>query len=1201
MSSFLHELEARFAARRRARGLLIQRDGRVTDFERTENGFRAEVRSEDQFEVDLPLPKSASTNDGPTVDAEAMRCECGTFDSGEPCEHLWAALLELDDRWIEYDEPAAPAPSRSNNSATRIGSEVRYRIDLGTKVLVEKLVVDVEWRKRSHGDLTGSASGWGPWTPLYTDLDGLLRLADSADRELIAKLFQAMPQAVLELEENEERASFPIAPEHFEDVLQRLRATGRAWVRRGVPPHDERSLLGPLFPTPTYELEIRVERIEAETGLDDQGVEAALQALASGEGPAEGWRILATLVPATESDGPFEPEPLPAGDVAWFHPAGLIGLDDGVLFKARLGSGDVAWLERLEGRGELFVPATDPELALAAVWSLPQATRFEVPDELALDDATGRPTPVLRLRLDESPSPMGSRLGLSELTVPELIYEVWFEYGVELAARDSAVDEGEEAAADTDSKVETAASAPPVRRQFRYGGSSGTALDVARRVRLHRDVDAERAYVDELDRVLEPYRVGEAGTSDVGRGHGSVRVAGPRARMLSEIFGGLSAAWLVTLGGERVHRVVTPRFQVTSGIDWFELDRQVEIATVDGTTTVDLPVLLQAAHGDQPLRVGDGQVFLDEETRTRLSSLGSLVAEGDNNEEGVRLGTSQLFVLDALMRSGDREFMRLELDDKMRGLRESLESFEGIQPVDPPESFHGELRDYQKIGLGWLWFLRERGLGGCLADDMGLGKTVQVLALFDGIRELGPPDPDDRVSRPAATADAEDDEADDDEAADLVGRVEALGAAAHPASTPKARLFLVVAPKSVVPNWIGEAHRFAPGLEVLDFTGADRQQVLRGLEDAEGPVMLVTTYSVLRIDIRRLLPMEFDTVVLDEAQAIKNPQSKTAQAARRLVARHRLALTGTPVENHLGDAVSIFRFLNPGMVEHLPSLRALSQAGEPDDALQVASAALRPLVLRRTKDEVLEELPEKTEQTLYSELSDTERTRYDELAAYYRQRILSSSSAEFRRSKFIALEALLRLRQAASHQGLLPAAQNESGRPIVESSKLDLLDEMVEEVLEEHSHKALVFSQFTSLLAYVRERFDARGWRYAYLDGGTRNRDEVVREFQEDPECRLFLISLKAGGVGLNLTAADYVFLLDPWWNPAVEQQAIDRAHRIGQTRPVVAYRLLTRDTVEERVAALQETKRELADALLGPDKGLVAELTKEDMEILLS
>ena len=1193
MSSFLHELEARFAARRRARGLLIQRDGRVTDFDRTETGFRAEVRGEADFEVDLPQPKGEASSDGPSVDADAMRCECSTFASGEACEHLWAALLELDDRWIEYDEPAAPAPTKSNGASTRIGSEVRYRIDLGTKVLVEKLVVDVEWRKRSHGDLGGSATGWGPWIPLYTDLDGLLRLADSTDRELIAKLFQAMPEAVQELEEDDERASFPIAPEHFEDVLRRLRATGRAWVRRGVPPHDQRSLLGPLFPTPTYELEIRVERIEPATVTDEADAEAALRALVEGGEPREGWRILATLVPATESDGPFEPEPLPAGDVAWFHPSGLVGLDDGVLFKARFASGDVAWLERLEGRGELFVPATDPELALAAVWSLPQATRFEVPDELALDDATGSPTPVLRLRLEENPSEMGARLGLGELNVPELVYEVWFEYGVELEAREPAGAADGEASTGVDPKVETAASAPPVRRQFRYGGSAGTALDVARRVRLHRDVDAERAYVDELDRVLEPYRPAEQPSSDIGRGHGAVRIAGPRARMLSEIFGGLSSAWLVTLGGERVHRVVTPRFQVTSGIDWFELDRQVEIATVDGTTTVDLPVLLQAAHGDQPLRVGDGQVFLDEETRTRLSSLGSLVAEGDNNEEGVRLGTSQLFVLDALMRSGDREFMRLELDDKLRGLRESLESFDGIQPVDPPDTFHGELRDYQKIGLGWLWFLRERGLGGCLADDMGLGKTVQVLALFDGVRKLGPPQ---EAERPAVAA--EDDGLEG--AGDLVAQVEALESAPKPKS-PKSRLFLVVAPKSVVPNWIEEAHRFAPGLEVLDFTGSDRRQVLQGLEDAEGPVMLVTTYSVLRIDIRRLLPMEFDTVILDEAQAIKNPQSKTAQAARRLVARHRLALTGTPVENHLGDAVSIFRFLNPGMVEHLPSLRALSQAGEPDDALKVASAALRPLVLRRTKDEVLEELPEKTEQTLYCELSEPERSRYDELAAYYRQRILSSSSAEFRRSKFIALEALLRLRQAASHQGLLPAAGNANDEPITESSKLDLLDEMVEEVLEEPSHKALVFSQFTSLLAYVRQRFDAKGWRYAYLDGGTRNRDEVVREFQEDPDCRLFLISLKAGGVGLNLTAADYVFLLDPWWNPAVEQQAIDRAHRIGQTRPVVAYRLLTRDTVEERVAALQETKRELADALLGPDKGLVAELTKEDMEILLS
>jgi len=234
----------------------------------------------------------------------------------------------------------------------------------------------------------------------------------------------------------------------------------------------------------------------------------------------------------------------------------------------------------------------------------------------------------------------------------------------------------------------------------------------------------------------------------------------------------------------------------------------------------------------------------------------------------------------------------------------------------------------------------------------------------------------------------------------------------------------------------------------------------------------------------------------------------------------------------------------------------------------------------------------------------------DELADYYRSQLLGADTGQrLGRKKFLALEALLRLRQAASHQGLLLGVGpdgNGDGPPAsdgteLSSAKLDFLTERVEEVLEEHSHKALVFSQFTSLLAFVKERFDRRGWRYAYLDGSTTRRDQVVREFQEDPECRLFLISLKAGGVGLNLTAADYVFLLDPWWNPAVEQQAIDRAHRIGQTRPVMAYRLLTKDTVEERVAELQEHKRGLAEALLGSDKSLAAELTKEDLEVLLS
>jgi SNF2 family DNA or RNA helicase len=316
-----------------------------------------------------------------------------------------------------------------------------------------------------------------------------------------------------------------------------------------------------------------------------------------------------------------------------------------------------------------------------------------------------------------------------------------------------------------------------------------------------------------------------------------------------------------------------------------------------------------------------------------------------------------------------------------------------------------------------------------------------------------------------------------------------------------------------------------------------------------------------------------------------------------LNARHRLALSGTPIENHLGELWSLFEFLNPGL---LGSAAAFSRAGTgerlDDDAIALLSRGLRPFILRRTKEQVASDLPPKTEQTLYCELERPQRAMYDELLAHYRRTLLKGSHAnEIGRDKLQVLEALLRLRQAACHPGLID--RRRSNEP---SAKLDVLVPRLVEAVEEN-HKTLVFSQFTSMLAILRSRLDENGVPYEYLDGRTRDRQSRVERFQNDPECRLFLISLKAGGLGLNLTAAEYVFLLDPWWNPAVEAQAIDRAHRIGQERHVFAYRLIARDTVEERVLELQQRKRRLADAILTADSGLIRDLRWEDLELLLS
>ena len=367
--------------------------------------------------------------------------------------------------------------------------------------------------------------------------------------------------------------------------------------------------------------------------------------------------------------------------------------------------------------------------------------------------------------------------------------------------------------------------------------------------------------------------------------------------------------------------------------------------------------------------------------------------------------------------------------------------------------------------------------------------------------------------------------------------------------------------------------------------------------------LVITTYGTLRRDVASLRAFEFDYAVLDEAQAIKNAGTEGAKAARLIRAKHRLAMSGTPIENRLSELWSLLEFLNPGLLGKasvfgtlVKRLEGPGNAEEREQSRALLARAVRPYILRRTKAQVTPELPERLEQTLVVDLSPKERALYNELRDHYRNSLLGRIATQgLAKSKMHVLEALLRLRQAACHPGLVdPARRGDS------SSKIDMLLTRVSEATAE-DHKVLVFSQFTSLLSIVRDQMDAAGTRYAYLDGDTRDRQRVVGEFQEDPECKVFLVSLKAGGVGLNLTAAEYVYLLDPWWNPAVEAQAIDRAHRIGQTNRVFASRLIARDTVEEKVLALQESKRDLAEAIVRADNAVVASLGREELELLLS
>ncbi len=599
--------------------------------------------------------------------------------------------------------------------------------------------------------------------------------------------------------------------------------------------------------------------------------------------------------------------------------------------------------------------------------------------------------------------------------------------------------------------------------------------------------------------------------------------------------------WHVEAEGRMFRAAKSLEMQVKSGVDWFELHGRVDFGDGRSAAIADLLAAL---------RRGDATVILDDGTRGMvpeewLRRYARIAAFGESKDDHVRFRSAQAALLDALLEAQPA----VRIDEAFARARAELTQFSGIRPLDPPPSFHGKLREYQCEALGWFAFLRRFGFGGCLADDMGLGKTVMVLALLEA-RRVSP-----EKDRP--------------------------------------RTSVAVVPRSLVYNWIGEAGRFAPELKFLDYTGDARASAK--VEDFD---VLLTTYGTLRRDAARLAEHEFDYVILDEAQAIKNPTTASAKAARLLRGRHRLALSGTPIENHLGELWSLFEFLNAGFLGPVAAFgKAMSPAGRPERLdLELVARALRPFILRRTKEQVAPELPEKVEQTILCDLEAPQRRFYDDLRRHYRQTLLTSVATKgLARSKMQVLEALLRLRQAAAHVGLVDPAR--AGEP---SAKFDVLLSRLREIADE-GHKALVFSQFTTLLGLLRGRLADEQITFEYLDGRTRDRAERVARFETDRACPVFLISLKAGGVGLNLTAADYVFLLDPWWNPAVEAQAIDRAHRIGQTRHVFAYRLIARDTVEEKIAELQTSKKQLADALLDPDAGLLRTLQPEDLEWLLS
>ncbi|MFQ5898083.1 MAG: DEAD/DEAH box helicase [Candidatus Methylomirabilia bacterium] len=751
-------------------------------------------------------------------------------------------------------------------------------------------------------------------------------------------------------------------------------------------------------------------------------------------------------------------------------------------------SGGFAWIAHLRQHGPISVPRSQGDELLGALARSPRLPPLTLPEEISWEEVTVPPRPRLKVKPGKGAGALRGELS--------------FEYDGAVIA----------------------------------SGTQGRGIFQARERRLlRRDPMAERAAADRLrelgfrTRAPSPYEGYQT------RGAVLELAARHLPRVVRDL---LKEGWHVEAEGKVFRHAGAFRIEVSTGIDWFELHGEVEF----GDTVATLPEILAALRrGERTVRLDDGTYGMLPEAW--LQKYGLLAGLGTAREDHLRFTRSQVGLLDALLVSQPEA----SWDEAFERAREELRRFDGVKPADPPAGFNGELRGYQRDGLGWLQFLEQFGFGGCLADDMGLGKTVQVLAFLELRR--------DRARGPS----------------------------------------LVVVPKSLVFNWKQEAARFTPGLRVLDYTGADRARVRDRFAEAD---LVLTTYGTLRRDVTGLADVPFNCVVLDEAQAIKNARTDAARAARLLRARQRLALSGTPVENHLGELWSLFEFLNPGMLGAASLFRLDGNgARNPDEETRrLLACGLRPFILRRTKEQVAADLPPKLEQTLYCELDRAQRGVYDELREHYRRSLLGRIERDgFNRAKILILEALLRLRQAACHPGLID--RRRAGEP---SAKLDVLLPRLAEVLDE-GHKALVFSQFTSFLAIVRSRLDREGIPYEYLDGRTRDRAARVARFQSAPDCRLFLVSLKAGGLGLNLTAAEYVFLLDPWWNPAVEAQAIDRTHRIGQTRPVFAYRLIARETVEEKILELQRTKRGLADAIITADNSLIRALSREDLELLLS
>lgn len=587
----------------------------------------------------------------------------------------------------------------------------------------------------------------------------------------------------------------------------------------------------------------------------------------------------------------------------------------------------------------------------------------------------------------------------------------------------------------------------------------------------------------------------------------------------------------ITVENKKIESEASFNFSVSSGLDWFDVSGEAEFSG----KWIKFPAILQAvSKGERFVPLSDGAIgIITEQMAKRLERL---AAFAQKNGEGLRFTSAQGLLLNSLL----EDEPNVNLDAHFKELKNKIKLFSGIKAVDPVATFNGKLRKYQREGLGWLEFLEDFGLGGILADDMGLGKTIQCLAFLEKRRHK-----------------------------------------------PRKRVpSLLVAPKSLLGNWKKEAATFTPKLEVLIYAGNDRHNsVDTQFKDFD---LIITTYQTMLRDFEILKDLNWDCLISDEAQAIKNPEALISKAIKTIPAKFRLAMTGTPIENSIQDLFSISDFVNPGFLNGKKTSTGIKVS---DEAKEVLSKAFKPVILRRTKNQVLKDLPEKTEQVISVELDPKQKKIYNDLKRFYQSQLLKEVEEKgINKSQIKILAALTRLRQVALHPGLLSVDHSK-----VKSAKFEVVLEMLEEIIAE-DHRVIVFSQFTSLLALLKKELKHRKIDFCYLDGKTTKRQETVDAFKNS-NIPVFLMSLKAGGTGLNLVEADYVFLLDPWWNPAVEAQAIDRIHRIGQKKSVNAYRFIAKDTVEEKILELQNSKRGLTAEIIGQKSSPLKSLTAKDIE----